>query len=190
MKLSIVSYLNPQASERIRKIQHGLSEVTGSKASLLSWEPHVTLADGVEVEGPQTEQLLKDLKEVATLHSTFNLNLLGYGILNDRPIGKEEISTPYALFAKVSLNNHLLSLSADLTKIANRYTTWYNMPLPYQPHVTLAFRDLSRQGLNKGIAYLDRQQISLAATIDHIALVEKLENKDLEYLRIPIHRPY
>ena len=99
MKLSIVSYLNSQASARIRKIQHGLSEVTGSKASLLSWEPHITLADGVEAEGPQIEQLLKDLKQVATLHSIFNLNLLGYGILNDRPIGKEEISTPYALFA-------------------------------------------------------------------------------------------
>lgn len=64
-----------------------------------------------------------------------------------------------------------MSLSAEITKVISTYPIWYNMPLPYQPHITLAFRDLDRQGFDKGIAYLDDQQISLTATIDHIALV-------------------
>lgn len=171
MRLSIVSYLDPQASAQVRDLQYAISDITRSRASLLSWGPHVTLADGVEAEDDQIENLVESIAEAATRHPYFNLTASSYGFFYNRPLGKDEISTPYALFLKVSTNERLLSLSAEITKVISTYPIWYNMPLPYQPHITLAFRDLDRQGFDKGIAYLDDQQISLTATIDHIALV-------------------
>lgn len=50
MKLSIVSYLDTASSTEVRKLQQKLSEITGSHASLTSWEPHVTVGDAVEVD--------------------------------------------------------------------------------------------------------------------------------------------
>ena len=57
------------------------------------------------------------------------------------------------------------------------------MPRPYLPHVTLAFRDLSREGFEAGSAYLADKTIHLSSTIDHIALVEKLATTDAERQR-------
>ena len=66
MRLSIVSYLDPQASAQVRDLQYAISDITRSRASLLSWGPHVTLADGVEAED---DQIVKGLSFCAILAS-------------------------------------------------------------------------------------------------------------------------
>jgi hypothetical protein len=47
MKLSIVSFFDAQSTKTIRDLQHTISELTGSHAALQTWQPHVTIGDGI-----------------------------------------------------------------------------------------------------------------------------------------------
>ena len=161
-----------------------MSETTGSYACLSSWEPHVTLGDGVEVDEHGYKGLVEDIEQVAHLHPVFELEISGFSSLDNRPLGVGEASTPYAIFIDVHANNLLQALVAGLQKITSEHPIWYHMPQPYLPHVTLAFRDLSREGFDRGIAYLSDKDIRITSVIDHISLVEKLETKDIERKRI------
>jgi 2'-5' RNA ligase len=67
--------------------------------------------------------------------------------------------------------------------ITSKYDLWWNMPQPYTPHVTLAFRDLTEEGYDKGRAYLQKEGFRDVITVSHIALVENLPDKDSEYRR-------
>ena len=69
-------------------------------------------------------------------------------------------------------------------EVTNKWEKWYLKPQPYAPHVTLAFRDLGKEGFEKGLAFLSQYELTLETTINHIALVEKQPDKDVEFHRI------
>jgi 2'-5' RNA ligase len=186
MKLSIVSYLDKDTTEIVRKWQHELSAITGSVAAVVSWEPHVTIGDGVEVSEPEIPGLLANLRKVTALNSSFPLRLSGIGTFDSRPIGRGETSTPYVIYLVVTQNDALLHLVRDIAEATNGYQKWYRMHVPYTPHVTLAFRDLDKPGYEKGLAYLSGKSFDVTTEVHHIALVEKLENNDLEYTRLSL----
>ena len=186
MQFSIVSYLDPQATAQVRGLQRTISEVTGSHASLSSWEPHVTIGDGVAVDDTERTRLVGETQQLADETSAFELHMSGFSSLDNRPIGIGEVSTPYVLFVDVQVNPQLLDIVDRMQVITDKYTAWYHMPQPYLPHVTLAFRDLTREGFERGLDYLSDKDIRITSVIDHIALVEKLETKDVEYTRIPL----
>lgn len=184
MQLSIVSYLDEAATGQIRQLQQAMSEVTGSRASLDSWAPHVTLADGVEVEMSEFDGFVDEVRRLADVTQPFGLTVTGFSSLDNRPIGVGEESTPYAIFIDVVSNAALLDLVAQLHIATRTRPIWYHMPQPYLPHVTLAFRDLSASGYAKGLTYLDDKHVELQAQIDHVALVQKLPNTDEEVVRL------
>ncbi len=57
------------------------------------------------------------------------------------------------------------------------------MPEPYAPHVAVAFRDLSKEGYEKGFAYLQQSDYQDTITLSHVALVERTPRGDVEYKR-------
>lgn len=184
MKLSIVSYLDPQSSQKVRKIQQELSDVTGSKGSLESWEPHVTIGDGVEVNEAQLDKLKIAADLIAKENTAFKFNLRGIGSLDNWHGGADE--TPYVIYLDGIANDYLLDLISAIDTASANYDKWYLMPRPYLPHCTLAFRDLSKAGYKKGLAYLEKMNPEIHAKIDHIALVEKLPNVDRELIRFEL----
>lgn len=184
VKLSIVSYLDKAATTTVRKLQTELAEITGSKAALLSWEPHVTVADGVEIEAKQLDTLRHELLQVTSTQPVFSLHMSRFGTFETRPLGRSETSTPYVIYLDVVLSEALQELVRRLYGVTDHYDKWYTMVKPYTPHVTLAFRDLDAEGFQKGLAYLKDKSAKLTSTIDHIALVEKREDKDVEFQRL------
>lgn len=88
----------------------------------------------------------------------------------------------------VLLNERLLDLARTVAAITNEYPKWYTMPDPYLPHVTLAFRDLTKEGYEAGLNYVHSLSVSLAVHIDHVALVEKQPSVDQELLRLQLSR--
>lgn len=182
MKLSIVSYLDPDTTRQVRELQKTLSDLTGSIAALTSWSPHITLGDGVEVD--DTDTLVAELTQIANSTNSFDLKVSGFSSIDSRPIGRGEISTPYVIYIDVVPNQALLDLVQKIGRVTNEYETWYLMHRPYLPHVTLAFRDLTKDGYEKGLEYLKDKDVELVSKIDHIALVEKLDEVDREYKRI------
>jgi len=183
MKLSIVSYLDPHSSAIVRSLQEELSGITHSKASLSSWQPHVTIGDGIELDDNELHELKTNLANIARETKQFSLNLSDVGSMDNWKGGKDEEVTPYVIYLDVEVTDSLTSLVNQAAEISNRHTKWYIMPKPYLPHVTLAFRDLPKEGFHKGLHYLRGQDIEISATIDHVALVEKLPNLDRELVR-------
>lgn len=65
------------------------------------------------------------------------------------------------------------------------------MRQPFSPHITLAFRDLERDGYEKGVEFLKSKSINLNTKIEHVSLVEKLDKVNREVARIPLSaKPY
>lgn len=186
MQLSIVSYLDQAATGQVRELQKSLSQVTGSRASLTSWLPHVTLGDGVEVSELEVGDLVESIKSVARGTSPFTIHLAGFSWLDSRPIGASEVSTPYVIYINVGVSQQLLNLVAKIDNLATPRSIWYHMPRPYLPHITLAFRDLTEKGYKDGLEHIADKNINLSSSIDHIALVQKLPDKDVEYVRIQL----
>lgn len=186
MHLSIVSFLDQTATQSVRELQQALSVVTGSKASLTAWQPHITLGDGVDVSDAELDDFKHELQQVSQSAHAFELILSGFSSLDARPIGAGEVSTPYVIFIDVVLTADLCSIVAMIDDVIRDRLVWYRMPRPYLPHVTLAFRDLSEAGYQKGLAYLRNKHVQLTAVIDHIALVQKLPHVDTEIARIPL----
>jgi 2'-5' RNA ligase len=186
MQLSIVSYLDPEASAKIRKLQREVSEVTGSQASLSSWQPHITLGDGVEVTNLELDEFKDEIQEAAQSTTPFSINITGFRSLSSRPIGVGEVSTPYAIFINAVASQELLELVSRIENATIGRSIWYQMPQPFLPHVTLAFRDLTEAGYNNGLEYLSDKNIVLSSVIDHVALVQKYPDSDIELIRIPL----
>jgi 2'-5' RNA ligase len=181
MKLSLVSYLDQTSSSLVREIQQNLSDITGSKASLSSWQPHVTVGDGVEVNEEQCNQLKNRINEISTSTAKYLLKLHGIGTLDNWKGGAGE--TPYVIYLDVVINDELVKVVDDVDRATYEYSKWYLMPRPYLPHCTLAFRDLTKEGFEKGLEYLKNVDPSITATVDHIALVDKLPDVDRELVR-------
>jgi len=186
MKLSLVSYLDEQSSAAVREIQQKLSDVTGSKASLAAWEPHVTIGDGVEVSEVQLEKLKNHVEPLAKRTAAFKLKLHGIGSLDNWQGGAGE--TPFVIYLDIILNENLVNIVNAVDLISNHYQKWYSMPRPYLPHSTLAFRDLDKEGYEKGLSYIERLNPDISALIDHIAVVEKLPNSDRELIRFNLQK--
>lgn len=183
MKLSIVSYLDAASMVKVREVQKHLSDITGSMASMELWLPHITVGDGLEVDAGELQLLQTDLTELAKCTSEFDVTLSDIIKIDSRKGGEGEQTTPYGLYLDVKQTDQLLELVSATSNISLNFKKWYFMPRPYHPHCALAFKDLSKEGFERGIAYLDTHQLILTSAIDHIAIVEMLPNDTREFAR-------
>lgn len=183
-KYSIVAYLEGGIKAEVRALQEKLFELTGSRECLDAWQPHLTVGDGILVDQDKLVQVENDIAELTKNESPFQVSLEGFGGLTDRQGGEGEITTPYVLWVDVVVNKELIGLVEKVEDIiTSKCELWYQMPKPYTPHVTVAFRDLSEDGHRKGLDYLKNCSFNNSAQISHIALVEKLPTSDIEYKR-------
>jgi 2'-5' RNA ligase len=185
MKLSIVSYLDPTSSAQVRAIQRELSRVTGSKASLESWEPHITIGDGIDIADQDLPAVQAAFQEMASRMAPFSLELGDIATITNRKGGIDEVTTPYVIYINVNMNHVLLDLVAKTAKITAETAKWYFMHQPYQAHCTLAFRDLTKKDFAVGRAHLVHTAPAGTVTINHVALVKKLPSLDRELVRFP-----
>ncbi|MCA9360396.1 2'-5' RNA ligase family protein [Candidatus Nomurabacteria bacterium] len=189
-KYSIVTYLEGQAKQAVRNIQQELFEITGSRECLDTWSPHLTVGNGIEVSEEQMSDLEKVIAKFTESQAGFNVELSGFGGLDNRVGGKGEVTTPFVLWVGVVVNEQLRKLVQEIEQtITSQCELWYKMPLPYTPHVTVAFRDLSKEGYQSGLTYLNDKNFSGTVSVSHIALVEKLPDTDIEYKRFEFGRP-
>ena len=186
MKLSIVSYLDPDSTKYVRDLQQGLSKVSGSNASLNSWEPHITVGDGIEINDSELEQVKAGLVNLAHGIKPFSINLQGVGSRDDRIGGKDEVTTPYVVYLNAIVNDELQTLVDQVKKRTGAFSKWYVMPRPYLAHVTLAFRDLTKDGFDSGLRSLSGKRPSTMSKVGHLSLVEKLPDVDRELLRFDL----
>lgn len=186
MQLSVVSYLDEAATKQVRELQKKLSHITDSNASLTSWQPHITVGDGLEISSKEFEILTSDLETFCKAMPPITISSHEFNARDSRPIGLGEVSTPYVLELQVEVSEALENMVTGVGKLTNKYQKWYRMPVPYHPHITIAFRDLDEKGYWLGIDYLRNKSIGLTSFIDHVALVEKLPKQDIERIRFAL----
>jgi 2'-5' RNA ligase len=188
-KYSLVCYIEGEVMDRIVEIQTKLFELTGSRACLDSWVPHITLGSGVCVSPEELDRVEKDLESLTSMQEVFEVSLNNFGGSDGRVGGEGEATTPYVLWVDVSVNEPLLGLVESVKeKITPKYDLWWELPEPYQPHVTVAFRDLTKEGYLMGKEYLENKSFSEPIQVSHLSLVEHLPNKDVEYKRFDLQQ--
>lgn len=182
-KFSIVYYLENEIKDKVRNLQQDISDLTGAKASLVEWEPHITVGDAPEVSEEELQKLETELEYFSKNYNPYPVTLDGYGGFAGRIGGIGEKTTPCVLWIDVIPNEALVNMVANLKNVTNQYSKWWRMSIPYNPHATLAFRDLDQKGYEKGNDFLQGKSFVEKVIINHIALVEHLHDKDLEYKR-------
>jgi 2'-5' RNA ligase len=183
MRFSVVCYLDSDSTNIVRCIQQKLGELTGARASLDLWKPHVTVGDGIEVDEGELMVVKSAFEESIKSTSPFYVSMRDILKVDFREGGTGETTTPYGLYLDVVRNDDLLGLVEKVSKVSKKLSKWYFMPIPYHPHCALAFKDLDKDGFIEGARYLDDQTFDINARIDHVALVEMLPDETRELYR-------
>ena len=184
-KFSIVAYLKPALAKKIRKLQKKVSKATNSNAILKLWKPHLTIGSGVKVSDKELKGLYADMKAVISNFKSFKITLKHCDSMDDWTGGELPGHTPYVIYLKIILNKKLLRLAKIVKKkVTAKRKIWYRQPWPYKPHVTLAYRDLSKKTFIKGKRIFEHEKFSGETVINHISLVkENNSGKWIEYKR-------
>lgn len=183
MRFFVVCYLDLDSTNTVRTIQEKIGELTGARASLDLWKPHITVGDGIEVDDSEFAAVRSAFENIAENVKPFSVSMYDILKIDFRKGGKGETTTPYGLYLDVKRNDDLLGLVGKISRISEQLSKWYFMPSPYHPHCALAFKDLDEAGFIKGAGYLDEQVLNIKARIDHVALVEMLPNETREFAR-------
>lgn len=183
MRLSVVCYLDEGSMAIVRSVQNTLSDLTGAKASLDLWLPHITVGDGVEVNESELSVLMHEFDALANRTDAFSVDLYDILKIDFRKGGEGETTTPYGLYLDVKPNKELLELVSEVSMLCEQFKKWYLMPSPYHPHCALAFKDLSREGYEIGGEYLDSQNLKLYTRITGLSIVEMLPDMTRERAR-------
>ncbi len=183
MRFSVVCYLDSDSTNTIRSIQKKLGELTGARASLDLWRPHITVGDGIEIDDRELVAVRSAFENSIKNTNSFYISMYDILKIDFREGGVGGTTTPYGPYLDVVRNDDLLGLVEKTSEVSRQLNKWYFMPSPYHPHCALAFKDLNEEGFIKGARYLDDQTFNIKAKIDHIALVEMLPNETREFCR-------
>ncbi|HMO78389.1 MAG TPA: 2'-5' RNA ligase family protein [Candidatus Paceibacterota bacterium] len=175
-KFSIISYFGPEVTKEIRGIQETLSEVTGSKGSLAAWIPHITVGSGITVEEDQLEELYAQIENFLKDYGTTSIRTKDFSYLDNWSRSKLGF-TPYVVYIKPFDYGTLAKIASFFEEtLKPNYPTWYDQPWPYNPHITVAYKDLSEDGYKKAQKYLASKTFERDIIIDNVCLAVEGDN--------------
>jgi len=173
----IIIYTDSALTKKVRSIQQELHELTGSKACLELWEPHITVGSAVKVDDDEVADLLNDMKDATRGLKPFQINIENFNFMDNWPGGKMDDYTPYVVYLDVIVNPQLQRLAENIRDtVTSKRNCSYTMPWPYNPHLTVAFKDLNKEEFEKAKQLLQGRTFKYTTMVDHVALAEELPN--------------
>jgi len=152
-----------QTSRTLLGFKQEVAQKYLSKAALRS-PPHVTLHMPFKLAAKNKVNLVNSLKKLCLQHEVFSITLNGFGAFPPRVIYvKVEHSDPLALLQK-----ELGELMAKNMFIHNQ--NYRNRP--FNPHITIAFRDLNKQRFTEAWEYYGSQSIQIKFQVNSITLLK------------------
>jgi len=170
-----VAYFEEEIEKEFRKLQDEMYKLTGSKACLNEWNPHITVGKDLELDSIGLLNLTKELNSFAKTQSHFEIELKDFGFMNNKIIAKLYNCEPYVIYIDVIVNKDLLLFVEKLNKILEKYKYKYDI-FPYKPHLTLAFKDLNKEGFEKAKEYLKNKKFYKLIKINSFSLATDKEN--------------
>jgi len=179
---SFIAYFEKEVEEEIRLLQKELFELTGAKASLKEWRPHITIGKALNLDDTTSMQISNELKSFVKSQEKFQVELKDFGFMDDWKGSKLFSCEPYVLYIKVVLNSSLISFVDRLDSILKKYDFSYDI-FPYNPHLTLAFKDLDKVGFEKAKELLEKRIFSKIININGFSITTDKNKKD-EFIEV------
>lgn len=183
-----ISYLDEQTTKAVRALQKELFTLTGSRACLDLWAPHLTVGDGFAVEDEKLEEFYDDLRKAVSDLKPFKLHLKGFSYLNNWIGARLPEITPNVAYVDIVPNQQLLGMAERLReRLSGKWPKFYQQMWPYTPHVTIAYKDLQDDGLEITKKFLKEKDFDRVTIIDHVALAKEGGDKICnEFKRFPL----
>lgn len=175
-KYSLIIYLDKKSNNKIKLIQKKLFNLTGSKSCLKLWNPHITIGAGVKIKNKEEKQFHRDIENAIKNIKPFKIKIKDYGFMDNWMGGKLKGFTSYVIYINVIKNKRLQNLFNKIKeKVTDKRNLFYGPILLYNPHLTIAFKDLNKGPFLKAKKMLKKEKFEGQILINHIAIAK--ENK-------------
>ncbi len=163
MSRFFIALLPPQhIQECANQVKQYFADNYGSRAAQKS-PPHITLQPPFEWADADMPMLEASLKEFATKQQSVTVTLSGYAAF-----------APRVIYINVIKSEELLNLQADLmayTASKLSIVDRVSPTRPFAPHITVAFRDLTRQNFETAWPEFANRQLHFEFIADNLTLL-------------------
>ncbi len=183
---SIVSFFDESVTAKIRTLQHELHDNFGVSVALDTWEPHITVASGPTMySATDVINLIESIKNIGKEIGPIAIELEGFDSI------KRTSQNGHVVYVKIKQNEKLVTFAEKLKAVTDKYNCWYDQKWPYHPHITLAFRDVDDEILEKCMKYLETKSLEEKVIIGSVSLVKPdNEGKEEEFTRIQTDKEF
>lgn len=168
MQLYFIALIPPDfVCEQVNEIKKYFAQNYQSYQALNS-PPHITLRPPFKMFQQKEEELKKSLKIFSTEQSAFTIQLNGFGhfrrdVIFIRPLNNSVIENLYADLQALLFSRHGFSAMP---------------PYPvFHPHITVAFRDLTKAYFEKAWAYFEHKKIETKFVAQRLCLLKHIKQK-------------
>lgn len=184
----LVAYVDEALTAKVRTIQQQLSDLTGSHACLDVWDPHISVGSEVWLKDDELDDYASELKAATANTPPFLVTIANFGFIDNWSGGKLPGNTPYGVFLDVVVTPELQHLVELIRPVCAARRQYFEMPWPYHPHITIAFKDLTQEGYEKAKQLFEKQPFSVRTAIDSFSIVRhnEVSDKNVEAVRISL----
>lgn len=162
-RLFFIALLPPiEIQNQITEIKHYFSEQYKSRHALKS-PPHITLQPPFKWLMENTAQLEQQLSLFAQNYSPIPIMLSGFNAFAPRVIYVDVIKTPELLVIHRDLLNYLEQHLNIIDAVAKKR--------PFSPHMTVAFKDLTRPAFKAAWSEFEQRSIHFEFTTPQLTLL-------------------
>lgn len=163
-ELFFISIIPPEPLHSFAKRQKEyFKDKYNSKAALRS-PPHITLHMPFRIKGNKIDFLLESLKELAEQHVRFDLSCNGFGAFE-----------PRVIYLNISRPDELLKLQKGVGQVMKQKMNHFNANYKdqvFNPHLTVAFRDLKKPLFYKAWEEFKNKEYSSSFSTDSFTLLK------------------
>jgi 2'-5' RNA ligase len=125
--------------------------------------PHITLQPPFEWVETNLTLLEESLKNFVNGRESVPISLSGYGAFAPRVIYINVVKTPPLLALQADLMAYLEAHLGIVDKVSQTR--------PFAPHMTVAFKDLSKQNFKAAWSEFEKRELQFEFTADHLTLL-------------------
>ena len=162
-QLFFIALLPPdEVQQFVNQIKQHFAEIYNSRAAQKS-PPHITLQPPFEWQLEELPALEQKLQEFAQTQAPIPITLNGFGAFRPRVIYINVLKTPELLGGQKDLMNYLESSLSIIDPVSKNR--------PFAPHLTVAFRDLSKQNFRKAWSEFEQRKLHFEFTVFQLTLL-------------------
>lgn len=177
LDISTVSYLPEPVKTKVKNYQKLISKKFNTIRAL-DWIPHITIADRVIIPENRFNDICKKLEDACSKTAPIKIKTMKLHLFE---ITNPPFENPCVIFIELEVSKELQRLHDT---IQNNIYKWLKRPSykaeKYSPHITLAYRDLTKKNFIKAKQFLKHNKIIVeyqTFVMDNIQLVVPLLNE-------------